>query len=49
MSLFIAPWFVAIGLVALGLNAIGLFWHKLSLVHFDRTIRCCSLIGLLCF
>lgn len=27
MSLFIAPWFVAIGLVALGLNAIGLFWH----------------------
>ena len=28
MSLFIAPWFVAIGLVALGLNAIGLFWHN---------------------
>ena len=27
MSLFIAPWFVAIGLVALELNAIGLFWH----------------------
>ena len=27
MSLFIAPWFVAIGLVALGLNAIGLFWY----------------------
>ena len=27
MSLFIAPWFVAIGLVAVGLNAIGLFWH----------------------
>ena len=48
MSLFIAPWFVAIGLVALGLNAIGLFWHTV-LGAFDLTIRCCSLIGLLCF